>query len=86
MYDAKFEKRRQYAMSIREAAARLGVSQALLWKLIRKGDVAVVRLGGRTLGCRSRAAATAWRRRLNRPPLAGAAGDSKHVARKAREY
>lgn len=37
------------AMSIREAAEKLGVSQALLWKLIRKGDVAVVRLGGRTL-------------------------------------
>lgn len=49
MYDIEPENPRRDALSIREAAARLSVSQALLWKLIRKGDIAVVRLGGRTL-------------------------------------
>ena len=49
MSDRDTAHRQAMAMSIREAAEKLGISQALLWKLIRKGAVAVGRLGGRTL-------------------------------------
>ena len=43
------EHREAMAMSIKEAAQRLAISEGLLWKLIKRGDVAVIRLGGRTL-------------------------------------
>jgi len=36
-------------VSVPDAAARLGVGRSLAWALVRRGDLPVARIGGRTL-------------------------------------